>query len=135
MKDIWRGKKGTSARGKKETGGGKENYNRRTFWSLTIANFPMHSYKSQRKEERKNTTKGGKIHYITCTSSLVSFFKVGLERTKGLELFNDIIPGKYCTWGSILPPLRGYNSAVRQCFLACRQKMNWESSVCSLKIA
>lgn len=62
------------------------------------------------------------------------FFKVGLERTKGLELFNDIMPGKYCTWGSILLPQRGFNSAVRKSLLVCRQSMNRENSVCSLKI-
>lgn len=60
-------------------------------------------------------------------------FKVGLERTKGLELFNDIMPGKYCTWGSIFSPQRVFNSAVREGFLVCRQSMCRENSVCSLK--
>lgn len=60
-------------------------------------------------------------------------FKGSLERTKSLELFNDIILGKYCTWGSIFSPQRGFNSAVREGFLVCRQSMDGDNSVCSLK--
>lgn len=65
---------------------------------------------------------------------IFALFKIGSERTKGLELLNDIMPGRYCTWGSIFSPQRGFNSAVREGFLVCRQSMERENSVCSLKI-
>lgn len=76
----------------------------------------------ERKKEKLQPKKNP--HYITYTSFLFSFFEVGLERTKGLELFNDIMPGQYCTWGSISSPQRGFNSTVTKCFLVCRQGMN-----------
>jgi len=129
LKDIWRGKKGICV--------SKEKKNRITIEELSGLR-PLQIFlctlinHGERKKEILQPKK--KPHYITCTSLLFSFFKVGLERTKGLGLFNDIMPGKYYTWGSILPPQRQFNSVVRECFFVCRQSTNRENSVCSLKI-
>lgn len=93
-------------------------------------------YKSVSREKRKKNQpkKQSPLYHMHIFAFFFSLFKVSLERTKGLELFNDIILGKYRTWGSILPPQRGFKSSVSECFLACRQSLNRENSVCSLKI-
>lgn len=91
-----------------------------------------HINHGERKKEKLQPKKSD--YYITCTSLLFPFFEVGLERTKDLELLDDIMLGKYCTWSSILPPKSGSNSAVKECFLVCRQGMNKEICICSLKI-
>lgn len=111
LKGIWRGKKGTSvSKKKKKRITIKELSGVRPLQIFLCTHINHWERKKEKLQPKKNP------HYITCTSLLFSFFKVGLERTKGLELFNDIMPGKYCTWGSILPPQRGFNSAVRECF-------------------
>lgn len=58
---------------KKRERGGEEKENERItiFWFLTTANFPMHSYKSQKKEEGLTTTKE-KIPIIS--HAYLSFF-------------------------------------------------------------
>lgn len=65
-------------------GGKKENYNRRAFWSLTIANFLMHSYKSWRKEERKTTTKEKSLLYHMHIFAFF-LFQSRLRKNKGLR--------------------------------------------------
>lgn len=62
----------------------KKNYNRGAFWCLTIANFPMHSYKSLRKEERKTTTKEKSPLYHMHIFAFF-LFQSRLRKNKGLR--------------------------------------------------
>lgn len=80
LKGIWRGKKGTSVSKKKK----KKNYNKGAFWCPTIANFPMHSYKSLRKEERKTTTKEKSPLYHMHIFAFF-LFQSRLRKNKGLR--------------------------------------------------
>lgn len=75
-------------------------------------------------------------HYIVCTSLSFPFFKVGLERTKDLELFNDFMLGEVLYLGFHSAISKGfffYYFLLSECFLACRQYMSRENSVCSFK--
>lgn len=82
-----------------------------------------YSYKRGHKE----------FHYIICTSLTFPFSKQAQKEQRTQNHSMTLCQRKYCTWGSILPSQREFFFQLSGCFLACRQCMSWENSVCSFK--
>lgn len=83
-----------------------------------------YSYKGGHKES----------HYSVCTSLTSPFSKWAQKEQRTENCSMTLRQRKYCTWGSVLPSQRDFfSSQLSECFLACRQCMSWENSVCSFK--
>lgn len=75
------------------------------------------------------------FHYIVCTSLTFPFSKQAQKEQRTWKCSMTLCQGKYCTWGSSLPSQRAFFFffQLSECFLACRQCMSRENSVCSFK--
>lgn len=73
------------------------------------------------------------FHYIVCTSLTFPFSKQAQKEQRTQNCSMTLCQRKYCTQGSILPSQRDFFFQLSECFLACRQCMSRENSVCSFK--